>query len=221
MNRKKIGSRLQEERERLGFKTAVAFSESIEVSRTTYQRYELGTGMPKADDLATMVAAGVDAHFVLTGERIRGDATPGEDQVRIMVMDDEPSAGSGTLTEGHAMVRGFLDVQQDWAAEFLGSRVRDMRLMFAKGNSMSPTIWGGDPVFVDTSVRHFDGEGIYVFDFMGKLLIKRLRVDMVRQVVQVCSDNDGEYPMQEVSRSDLDQLHICGRVHTWLNVRRA
>lgn len=220
MNRKIIGTRLQEERERLGFKTAVAFSESIDVSRTTYQRYELGTGMPKADDLATMVAAGVDVHYLLTGARLTGSGAP-DGLVRIKVMEDEPSAGHGAVTDGHAMVRGFLDVQQDWAGEFLGSRVNDMRLMFAKGNSMAPTIWGGDPVFVDTSVRHFDGEGIYVFDFMGRLLIKRLRVDMVRQVVQVCSDNDDEYPMQEVGRADLDQLHICGRVHTWLNVRRA
>ena len=221
MDKKAIGSRIFDERKRLGHKTALSFSDKLAIPNNTYSGWEAGRTLPKADDLASMVAEGLDAHYVLTGERVSGYAMPGEDQVRIMVMDDEPSAGSGTLTDGHAMVRGFLDVQQDWAAEFLGSRVRDMRLMFAKGNSMSPTIWGGDPVFVDTSVRHFDGEGIYVFDFMGKLLIKRLRVDMVRQVVQVCSDNDGEYPMQEVSRSDLDQLHICGRVHTWLNVRRA
>ena len=221
MSRKIIGDRLTSERKRLGFDSALAFSEAIDVPRATYLRYESGTGSPKAEDMVNMVAKGLDVHYVLTGERAGTSALPSEDQVRIKVMEDEPSAGHGTLTDGHAMVRGFLDVQQDWASEFLGARINDMRLMFAKGNSMSPTIWGGDPVFVDTSVRHFDGEGIYVFDFMGKLLIKRLRVDMVRQVVQVCSDNDGEYPMQEVGRADLDQLHICGRVHTWLNVRRA
>ena len=108
----------------MGFKTAVAFSESIDVSRTTYQRYELGTGMPKADDLATMVAAGVDVHYLLTGARLTGSGAP-DGLVRIKVMEDEPSAGHGAVTDGHAMVRGFLDVQQDWAGEFLGSRVND------------------------------------------------------------------------------------------------
>ena len=220
MDKKTIGDRLTQERSRLGYKTAKAFSDELSFAQNTYSQWEAGNRTPKADDLATMVTAGVDVHYLLTGMHSGQYRVP-DGLVRIKVMEDEPSAGHGAVTDGHAMVRGFLDVQQDWAGEFLGSRVNDMRLMFAKGNSMAPTIWGGDPVFVDTSVRHFDGEGIYVFDFMGRLLIKRLRVDMVRQVVQVCSDNDDEYPMQEVGRADLDQLHICGRVHTWLNVRRA
>ena len=225
-SRKVVGDRLKTERSRLGYESALAFSEVIDVPRATYLRYEAGTGSPRAEDLASMVAAGLDSHYLLTGQRLGGLDASGEypadgTTVRIQVMEAEPSAGNGSTVEEYAMVRGFLDVQQDWAREFLGSRVCDMRLMFARGNSMAPTIWGGDPVFVDTGIRHFDGEGIYVFDFMGRLLIKRLRVDMVRQMVLICSDNDSEYPMQEVGQADLLQLHICGRVHTWLNVRRA
>ena len=219
MSRKEIGERLTSERKRLGFDSAKDFSESIAVARATYLRYESGEGSPKADDLVTMVAAGVDVHYLLTGSHSAQGSAP-DGAVRIRVMEDEPSAGHGAVAEGHAMVRGFLDVQQDWASQVLGARIPDIRLMIPRGDSMAPTICSGDLVFVDTGVRHFDGEGIYVFDFMGSLLIKRLRVDMVRQLVLVCSDNNGDYPTQEVSQGDLDQLHICGRVHTWLNVRR-
>ena len=219
MDKKTIGDRLTQERGRLGFKTAKAFSDELSFAQNTYSQWEAGNRTPKADDLATMVAAGVDVHYLLTGSHSAQGSAP-DGAVRIRVMEDEPSAGHGAVAEGHAMVRGFLDVQQDWASQVLGARIPDIRLMIPRGDSMAPTICSGDLVFVDTGVRHFDGEGIYVFDFMGSLLIKRLRVDMVRQLVLVCSDNNGDYPTQEVSQGDLDQLHICGRVHTWLNVRR-
>lgn len=219
MDKKTIGDRLTQERGRLGFKTAKAFSDELSFAQNTYSQWEAGNRTPKADDLATMVAAGVDVHYLLTGSHSAQGSAP-DGVVRIRVMEDEPSAGHGAVAEGHAMVRGFLDVQQDWASQVLGARIPDIRLMIPRGDSMAPTICSGDLVFVDTGVRHFDGEGIYVFDFMGGLLIKRLRVDMVRQLVLVCSDNNGDYPTQEVSQGDLDQLHICGRVHTWLNVRR-
>ena len=214
-----FSQRLTKERKRLGFDKALHFSDEVGLNASTYSRWEAGQSKPKTDDLATMVAAGVDVHYLLTGSHSAQGCAP-DGAVRIRVMEDEPSAGHGAVAEGHAMVRGFLDVQQDWASQVLGARIPDIRLMIPRGDSMAPTICSGDLVFVDTGVRHFDGEGIYVFDFMGSLLIKRLRVDMVRQLVLVCSDNNGDYPTQEVSQGDLDQLHICGRVHTWLNVRR-
>ena len=217
--KKTIGLRLAEERDRIGYKTALAFSKRLEIPNNTYSQWEAGRTTPKLEVFAGMAELGIDAQYVVTGRRA-GDMPPNLGFVRIRVMEDEPSAGYGAVAEGHAMVRGFLDVQQDWASQVLGARIPDIRLMIPRGDSMAPTICSGDLVFVDTGVRHFDGEGIYVFDFMGSLLIKRLRVDMVRQLVLVCSDNNGDYPTQEVSQGDLDQPHICGRVHTWLNVRR-
>ena len=84
MSRKEIGERLTSERKRLGFDSAKDFSESIAVARATYLRYESGEGSPKADDLVTMVAAGVDVHYsdriaLCAGQRTGwGGADPGD-----------------------------------------------------------------------------------------------------------------------------------------------
>ena len=219
MDKKVIAARLFSERKRLGFKSALSFSDSLSLPNNTYSGWEAGRSVPKADDLADMAAAGLDVQYLVSGQRSLVSCVP-DDVVRIPVMQDEPSAGNGAAADGLSMVRGFLDVQQDWAAEFLGRDAAQMRLLFARGNSMSPTIHNGDPVFVDPRVRCFAGEGIYVFDFMGELLLKRLEPDLVRQVLLLRSDNEAEYPTREVRQGEVEQLHICGRVQCWLNLRR-
>lgn len=219
MDKKVIAARLFSERKRLGFKSALSFSDSLSLPNNTYSGWEAGRSVPKADDLADMAAAGLDVQYLVSGQRSLVSCVP-DDVVRIPVMQDEPSAGNGAAADGLSMVRGFLDVQQDWAAEFLGRDAAQMRLLFARGNSMSPTIHNGDPVFVDPRVRCFAGEGIYVFDFMGELLLKRLEPDFVRQVLLLRSDNEAEYPTREVRQGEVEQLHICGRVQCWLNLRR-
>ena len=219
MDKKIIGARLSSERQRLGFKSALSFSDSLALPNNTYSGWEAGRSLPKADDLAGMAAVGLDVQYLVSGQRSLVSCVP-DDVVRIPVMQDEPSAGNGSTADGLSMVRGFLDVQQNWAAEFLGKDAVHMQLMFARGNSMSPTIHYGDPVFVDPRVRSFAGEGIYVFDFMGELLLKRLEPDLVRQVLLLRSDNEAEYPTREVRQGEMEQLHICGRVHCWLNLRR-
>ncbi|MBS7349289.1 MAG: helix-turn-helix transcriptional regulator [Comamonas sp.] len=70
-----IGSRLREERERLGM-TQEAFGQAGGVLKRALIRYEKGERAPDATFLAALAAAGVDVLYVLTGQRMGAAAAP-------------------------------------------------------------------------------------------------------------------------------------------------
>ncbi|SEI62209.1 helix-turn-helix domain-containing protein [Pseudomonas sp. NFR16] len=63
-----IGTRIREERERLGLSQR-AFGEIGGVEPNAQGKYESGDRTPKADYLANVAAKGVDVLYVLTGNR--------------------------------------------------------------------------------------------------------------------------------------------------------
>lgn len=63
-----IGSRLQEERKRLGFNQDV-FAQQVGVAKRTLAGYESGTGEVGALALAHAATIGVDVLYVVTGRR--------------------------------------------------------------------------------------------------------------------------------------------------------
>lgn len=81
-----IGSRLREERDRLGM-TQTEIGEIAGVTKNTQRLYETDQRSPKADYLAALDAARVDVNYVLTGRR-SGTSAPavvdGELMVRIV-----------------------------------------------------------------------------------------------------------------------------------------
>lgn len=63
-----IGSRLREERERLGY-SQEAFAALADASRPTQFNYESGKRSPDSAYLAAIAAAGADVLYILTGQR--------------------------------------------------------------------------------------------------------------------------------------------------------
>ena len=63
-----IGTRLREERERLGM-TQEGFGQAGGVLKRALIRYEKGERMPDATFLAAIAAAGADVLYILTGQR--------------------------------------------------------------------------------------------------------------------------------------------------------
>ena len=66
-----IGSRLREERERVGL-TQTALASMTQVSKVTQLKYEYGTTMPNASYLAMFAKAGADILYIVTGTRAVG-----------------------------------------------------------------------------------------------------------------------------------------------------
>lgn len=77
-----VGSRLREERERLGLSQA-AFGKLAEVSLRTEQDWERGVSSVRADFLSVVASHGVDVLYVITGKR----ASEGLDPLRRAVLD--------------------------------------------------------------------------------------------------------------------------------------
>jgi transcriptional regulator with XRE-family HTH domain len=66
--REKIGARLRQERERLGF-TQAEFAALGNVSTRSQTDWEMGKAVPNAEFLASVAAHGLDVSYVVTGVR--------------------------------------------------------------------------------------------------------------------------------------------------------
>lgn len=87
--------------------------------------------------------------------------------------------------------------------------LQNVRAIEVSGDSMYPTLKDGDYVVIEENV-HFSGEGIYVLQFDGMLLVKRLQA--TSRGLKVLSDNvyykDDEYAPDDDQRT----FQVVGKV---------
>ncbi|MCK7581818.1 MAG: S24 family peptidase [Chromatiales bacterium] len=118
------------------------------------------------------------------------------------------SAGPGAVVEGER-IDAQLAFRKDWLRR-IGLQTCQLALVRADGDSMQPTINDGDALLIDTSKCQLTDGHIYVMRINDELRAKRLQ-RLVDGSVRVSSDNT-IYADEVVDASDLDQLHILGRV---------
>lgn len=145
---------------------------------------------------------------------------PAKGCIRIAVLDVAPHAGAGGEPEDHPAIRDYLEVMESWVRHELHARPESLRVLPARGDSMSPTIHDGDLLFVDTSVAHFSDEGIYVIVWNGALLVKRLAADFTNHHIEIRSDNAAAYPPKSVPPARMDEITIRGKVKAWWSLKR-
>jgi SOS-response transcriptional repressor LexA len=102
----------------------------------------------------------------------------------------------------------------------LGINREKTEIIFAQGDSMSPTIEGGDSLLVDHSRREiYDGK-IYCIRMEGQLYAKRLQ-KIPPNIIRIVSDND-KYRCFEIDLSktpDFD-FEVIGEIRWWGRVAR-
>ncbi len=125
-------------------------------------------------------------------------------------LDVIASLGDGYVNNETAEVVDYVHVDKAWAREKLGGNLSRIQVITARGDSMQGTIEDGDVLFVDTAVRSFEGEGIYLLYFADGLKAKRLQASVGGGLL-VISDNP-RYRTETVEGERLDNLTICGRV---------
>ena len=87
----------------------------------------------------------------------------------------------------------------------------------AYGDSMAPTIYPGAKVLVDSNVREFVGNGIYLLYVAGNESIKRISMNMKGKLL-VSTDNPNEQLSELLDGSE--EIEIRGRViYHWNGVR--
>ncbi|EGA72367.1 putative transcriptional regulator [Vibrio sinaloensis DSM 21326] len=123
--------------------------------------------------------------------------------------DVEVSAGHGSLVEkeeeSNAMVFSERFIRQE-----LGFNPNNIFLMPVRGDSMSPTLKNQSIVMVNR-VDGFSNDGIYVFRFDGRLMVKRIQ--FLPHGIKVVSDNSAYEPW-ELAKSDIQSadFEIIGEV---------
>ncbi len=121
------------------------------------------------------------------------------------------AAGSGALPDNEQPSRK-LAFRRKWL-RFRGLNEKDLVLVFAKGDSMEPTISDNNTVMIDTSQRELTDGSIYVIRTDHHLIVKRVQT-LWNKGILLLSDNK-EYKEQLVEPSEADDLEVIGRV-VWI-----
>ncbi len=130
---------------------------------------------------------------------------------RVEILDVSASAGEGYVNGSDVVdIIHSIVYNADHAHALFGGRPADsVKVINVRGDSMSSTLEPGDLIFVDISVRQFDGDGIYVFGFDEKIHVKRLQ--MVPDRILVLSDNT-KYREWAIEKNNEHRFYIYGKV---------
>lgn len=176
-------------------------------------------GSRKSVELAQ--ALGVNAEWLATGTgpmkvssspvQISDAPKADPNYYRVDVLDVQASAGNGYLvsTDFIETIRA-IEYTPEQARSLFGNRPSDaIKVITVRGDSMEGTIEPGDQIFVDSAIKHFDGDGVYVFVFGKTMHVKRLQ--MQKDKLLVISDNKVYHPWY-IEEEDQDQFHIMAKV---------
>jgi phage repressor protein C with HTH and peptisase S24 domain len=157
----------------------------------------------------------VDLEWLLSGKgRVEGDDPITEDYqndfVAIQYASARPSMGGGAIVEDeHGVGRDF-HFRRSWIRDRLKAAPSMMRVRGVEGDSMTPTLQGGDVVLVDMNQRRPVPPGIFVLhDGMG-LVAKRLEYIPMSDPprLRIISDNQQYSPYECTA----EEVNIIGRV---------
>lgn len=129
--------------------------------------------------------------------------------VQVPRFEVSASAGGGAVVQSEQVV-DFIGFKEEWIRNSLGASARNLALITVKGDSMEPTLSDGDLVLVDTSAKDIEVNAIYVIQFWGSLLVKRIQRKIDGSVV-IKSDNT-VYEPEVVTGELVNQLNVVGRV---------
>ncbi|WP_417551829.1 LexA family transcriptional regulator [Marinomonas fungiae] len=149
----------------------------------------------------------LNLRWLMFGEGEKNE-TP-NDYINVPEYKIEASAGHGALVEDETPSQYIAIKKANLAAA--GVNTSNLMIIYARGDSMEPTFYSGDPLFIDRTFHTVAPEGgIYVFNYNGELFVKRLQLAFTGDLL-VISDND-KYPNMTIPKAELGGLKVVGRV---------
>ncbi len=134
------------------------------------------------------------------------------------LLDVRAAAGDGCEAVDFPEVMQRVNVLESWARQAIGGDLSRIKLISARGISMSGTIENGDVLFIDSTVQAYDGDGIYVIVRGRHVFVKRLEM-LHGNRLAVKSDN-AKSGSEELDAQQASEVVICGRVLAAWNLRR-
>lgn len=128
--------------------------------------------------------------------------------IKIPVYDVQASAGNGCLVSNESILY-HLSFRNDFIDRITRAPLHKLAVIRVEGDSMQPTLWHDDLVLVDMTQKHPRADGIYVVLYDETLLVKRVRIDPVRRLATISSDNPLYPPVENLAPED---IRIAGTV---------
>lgn len=169
------------------------------------------TASMKNDNYEKVVAAVKELVSHTHGDRvdIPGALVLGNEQFYpVPVYDIRAAAGAGALAED-GEPQSYQVFRAGFVQRLTGSPLEMLSVIEVTGDSMEPTMYGGDQVLVDRTIRTITHDGIYILRLDEAIIVKRCAKDYATKAIQIISDNE-RYPTQTVKSSD--RLQVIGRV---------
>ncbi|HEJ8309827.1 TPA: helix-turn-helix transcriptional regulator [Klebsiella michiganensis] len=196
-------------------------AEMVGVSQPAIQKMTSGktNGSRKMVELAN--ALGVRPAWLSSGQgAMREDGqqpqsqltkTGDSDVFRLDVLDLTVSAGPGIINQEFVEILHSVEYAPAEARHmFDGRKAENIRIINVRGDSMSGTIEPGDLLFVDISVKSFDGDGIYAFLYDETAHVKRLQ--KMKDKLLVISDNKIYTPWDPIEKDEMNRVFVFGKV---------
>lgn len=188
----------------------------MKLSPKAVNKWFNGESVPRKDKLESLASIlGTTASY-LHGYSDDDGITPGhisenEDIFRIDVLDLSVSAGQGVINKEFVEVLRSVEYSKDDARHmFDGRKAENIRIINVRGDSMSGTIEPGDLLFVDISVKSFDGDGIYAFLYDETAHVKRLQ--KMKDKLLVISDNKIYAPWDPIEKDEMNRVFVFGKI---------
>ncbi|KZN43670.1 XRE family transcriptional regulator [Pseudoalteromonas luteoviolacea] len=201
-----------------------AFASKIDVSEGTLRRILKGED-PKLSIVERIAdEADVSLLWLITGDEDATTADSPASMHPIVKLDEfneafvlvpgyhvSVSTGHGAFN-GHTQIARHLAFRKKWL-EYKNLEKSELAVVFAKGDSMEPTIHNNNTILVDLSDKKLSEGLIYVVRLGEELYAKRLQ-QYLDGSVRLISDNK-EYVEQVVKPDEMEQLEIIGKV-VWI-----
>lgn len=142
-------------------------------------------------------------------EEVPGIVMVGADQFYpVPVYDIRAAAGAGALVDD-GEPQNYQVFRAGFVERLTNSPIGMLSVIEVTGDSMEPTMYGGDQVLVDRTIKTITIDGIYILRLDEAIIVKRCAKDYATKAIQIISDN-ARYPIQTVKASD--RLQVIGRV---------
>ncbi|ABK45851.1 putative phage repressor [Magnetococcus marinus MC-1] len=187
------------------------------IPRRTIETYLTGQSEPKASRLVAIAqAADVDVGWLACGQASQMESSlPDDEYTLVPRYAVEASAGHGGAIDEEPIVEK-LAFKSDWIIGEMGLDSERLALINVHGDSMEPTLRGGDMLLLDLRRVEVRDDAIYVLRLENHLIVKRAQ-RMLDGTILIRSDNP-IYKEQSASPEQARQLCVIGRV-VWVGRR--
>ena len=213
-----LAERLREARKAADM-TQKALGEAVGISQAAIQKIETGRAAQTTKLLDIAKALRVRPEWLSSGTgamRADGDDDKkpshiNHDVFRVDILDLAVSAGPGIVNQEFVEILHSVEYAPAEARHmFDGRKAENIRIINVRGDSMSGTIEPGDLLFVDISVKSFDGDGIYAFLYDDTAHVKRLQ--KMKDKLLVISDNKSYAAWDPIEKDEMNRVFVFGKV---------